>query len=88
MDDPSIISITSSAIIGTTSYHRDEPRIEPPPGLTHPSKLQQQVNKDAVAKASSGVSSNILIVNKKATYHRICLCLNVVCLTVFPDIEV
>ena len=63
MDDPSIISITSSTIIGTTSYHRDEPRIEPPPGLTHPSKLQQQVNKDAVAKASSGVSFNILIVS-------------------------
>ena len=63
MDDPSIISITSSAIIGTTSsrtsYHREEPRIEPPPGLTHPSKLQQQVNKDAVAKASSGVSFSI-----------------------------
>ncbi|XP_065909406.1 protein lingerer-like isoform X2 [Dysidea avara] len=63
VDDPSIISITSSAIIGTTSsrtsYHREEPRIEPPPGLTHPSKLQQQVNKDAVAKASSGLLASM-----------------------------
>ena len=59
VDDPSIISISSSAIMGTTSsrqgYHHDEAppsKIEPPPGLTHPSKLQQQANKDALAKAN------------------------------------
>ena len=59
MDDPSIISITSSSIMGTSNsrqgFHHEEapaPKIEPPPGLTHPSKLQQQANKDAVAKAN------------------------------------
>ena len=60
VDDPSIISITSSAIMGTTnsrqSFHHEEvptSKIEPPPGLTHPSKLQQQANKEAaVAKAN------------------------------------
>ena len=59
MDDPSIISITSSAIMGAPSsrqgFHHEEPlssKIEPPPGLTHPSKLQQQANKDAAAKAN------------------------------------
>lgn len=57
-DDPSIISITSSTIMGATnsrqSYRHEEApsKIEPPPGLTHPSKLQQQANKEAMAKAS------------------------------------
>lgn len=59
VDDPSIISITSSTIMGNTnsrqSFHHEETppsKIEPPPGLTHPSKLQQQANKDAAAKAN------------------------------------
>jgi len=62
-DDPSIISISSSTIMGATnsrqSYRHEEApsKIEPPPGLAHPSKLQQQANKEAVAKANEVITN-------------------------------